>query len=74
MLPRASRSGQASEWSKPLEWSAGRAAGVRHVMEQPPEKKPGPIEIPEPPNPREPAPWNPERQPKVPDRPTDRVF
>jgi hypothetical protein len=41
------------------------------MMEQPPEKKPGPIEIPEPPNPRQPAPWQPEREPKIPERPTD---
>jgi len=41
-------------------------------MEQPPQKKPGPPEIPEPPDPLHPPEWEPERQPKVPPRPTDR--
>jgi hypothetical protein len=46
-------------------------AGVGVFMEQPPEKKPGPIEIPEPPNPREPAPYKPDREPRIKERPTD---
>ena len=45
--------------------------GMRPTMEHPPEKKPGPIEIPEPPNPREPAPWEPDRKPRIPERPAD---
>ncbi len=44
---------------------------MKPTMEHPPEKKPGPIEIPEPPNPREPAPWEPDRKPRIPERPAD---
>jgi hypothetical protein len=40
-------------------------------MEQPPEKRRGPVEIPEPPNPREPAPTEPLRAPRIPERPVD---
>ena len=40
--------------------------------EQPPEKKPGPVEIPEPPDPRRSPEWNPDREPRIPPRPMDR--
>lgn len=43
-------------------------------MEMPPEKKPGRPEIPEPPNPLHSPEPDPERQPKIPPRPTDLGF